>query len=136
MYIKRAPTLIFYPKLSKNLWESYFFNTQIGGCFRKRTVLLDKMLWYEKSMERFKTCVTQERVEGSLAKKKSNKKWRRGSGHSQKKWFHSLKKTRFCKWCAFRMTPKILTYFAVFLWVYLLMMLLALFETNKPYISK
>ena len=134
MYIKRAPPLIFYWELSKNVWGA-LFNTQIDGCFQKRTVSLEILLWYDKSMEPFKTCVTQERVEGSLTKK-SNKKWRRRRGRCQKKWFHSLKKTRFCEWCAFWMTPMMLTYFVVFLWVYLLMMLLAIRETNKPYISR
>ena len=34
------------------------------------------------------------------------------------------------------MIPIILTYFGLFLWVYLLMMLLTFYETNKPYVSK
>ena len=69
MYIKRTPSLIFYWELSKNFLGNCLFNTQIDGCFQKRTLLLEKTLWYDKSMWSFKLCVTQERVEGRLTKK-------------------------------------------------------------------
>ena len=102
----------------------------------RRTLLLEKMLWYDKIMGSFKTCVTQERREGRLTKK-SNKKWRRERVRSQKMWCHSLKKPRdfwgdvlfkWPLWWCFTLL--------FFLWVYLLMMLLAFYKTNKPYISK
>ena len=57
---------------------------QIDGCFRKRTVLFEK-IWYDKSMGPFKTCITQERAEKRL-EKKVTQKWCRGRGHRQKKW--------------------------------------------------
>ena len=63
---------------------------------------------------------------------KNDKKWPRGRIRDYKMWYHSLKKMRFCKWRSFWMTPMMMFYFAVFLWVYLLMILLAFCETNKP----
>ena len=94
--------MIFYWEISKNFSGSYFFNAQIDNrYFRNWTVLLEKMLWYDKSMESLKTCVTQERGE------------RRG--HSRKKWCHSLKKNpRLCERRAFWMTPMMLNFFAIF----------------------
>ena len=67
---------------------------QIDGCFRKRTVLFEK-IWYDKSMGPFKTCITQEREEKRL-KKKATQKWCRGRGCSQKKWCHSLNGFKNC----------------------------------------
>ena len=74
--------------------------------------LLEKMLWYDKSMGPFKTCHSGKR--GGKVDKKRNKKWGRGRVRSQKIWFHSLKKTRFCEWRSFLMAPMIMFYFAVF----------------------
>ena len=77
------------------------------------------------------------RKRGGKVDKKRNKKWRRGRVRSQKMWCHSLKKKRdfvsdvlfeWLLWWCF-----ILLYF---LWVYLLMVSLDFYETNKPYISK
>ena len=71
------------------------------------------MLWYDKSMEPFKTCVTQEREEGRLTK--SVTKSDVGEGFAAKKYdvTHS-KKTRFCEWRSFWMAPVMTFYFAVF----------------------
>ena len=135
MYIKRTPPLIIYWEISKNFWGSYFFNTQIDGCFKKRTVLFEKVLWYDKSMRTFKTCVTQEKEEEKLKKKYQNCDV--GGGVAAKKmWCYSLKKQDFAsdvlfewpRWCWL-----ILLYLSC---VYLLMMLLAFYETSKPCISK
>ena len=97
----------------------------------------------------WKKCYDMTKVWGhskraSLRKKrrevwqKSNKKWRRRRVHSQKIWCHSLKKkTRYFAsdvlfewplWWCFTLL--------YFLWVYLLMVSLDFYETNKPYISK
>ena len=134
MYIKRALTLIFYWELSKNFWGSYFFNTQIDGCFWKRTVFLEKMLWYDKNKEPLKTCVTQERVEGNLTKKvtKSDIGGRvtdkkSDTIHSKKLDFASDVLFEWPLWCWLIL---------LFFMSVLLMMLLACYETNKPYISK
>ena len=107
---------------------------QIDGGFWKRTVLLEKILWYDKSMEPFKTYVSQERGEGSLTEKvtKSDVWWRvtakkSDTNHSKKQDFVSDMLFKWPLWCWL-----ILLYF---LWKCLLM-LLVLCETNKPYISK
>ena len=134
MYIKRTALLIIYWEISKNFYGSYFFNTQIDGCFQKRTVLFEKVLWYDKSIGPFKTCVSQEKEEGKLKKKLQNSDVGGGVG-AKKMWCYSLKKQDFesdvlfewPRWCWL-----ILLYS---LWVYLLMMLLAFYETNKPYIK-
>ena len=117
---KLTPPLIFYWKLSKSFLGSYFFNTKIDRCFRKRTLLLEKMLWYDKSIRPFKMCVTQERGEGRSTKKVTKNDV--GGGFPCKKCdaTHS-KKTRFCEWRSF-WCWRVWLYF---LWVYLLMMLLA-----------
>ena len=51
--------------IQKPFGGAIFFNTQIDGCFWKRTVLLEKLLWYDESV---KPRVTQERVELRLTK--------------------------------------------------------------------
>ena len=78
----------------KLLGELFFFNTQIDGCFWKRTVLLEKLLWCDKRMKPFKTCVTQERVEGKLTKAVT-KSDVGGGVAAKKKWCHPIKKRDF-----------------------------------------
>ena len=84
----------------------------------------------------FKMCVTQEKEKGRLAKKVTKSDI--GGGFAAKKCdaTHPKKPPRFCEWRSFWMTPMMMFYFAVFLWVYLLIMLSAFYGANKPYISK
>ena len=131
MCIKRTPSLIFYWELFKNLLGSYLFNMQIDGCFSKRTLLLEKMLSYNKSIGSFKMCITQE--EGNEDWQKSNKKLGRRRVCSKKMQCYSLKKPRdFASDVLF--DPDLFLLYS--LWVYLLMMLLTFYETSKPYILK
>ena len=132
---KKSSTIDICGELSKNFWGAIFFNTQIDGCFWKRTVLLEKLLWYDKSMKTFKTWVTHERVEGRLTKKVA-KNDVGGGVAAKKKWYHSLKKNEILRVTCFLNDPYDADLFCCFLWVYLLMILLAFYETNKPYISK
>ena len=95
------------------------------------------MLWYDdKSTGPFKTCVTQEKEEGMLTKKVTKSKV--GEGFAAKKCdvTHSKKKTRFCEWRSFWMTPIMMFYFSVFFMSVFVEMSLNFHETNKPYISK
>ena len=135
MYIKRTPPLIIYWQISKKFCGSYFFISEIDGCFQKRTVLFEKVLWYDKSMGLFKTWVTQEKEEGKLIKKQQNNDVGRGVA-AKKMWCYSLKKQDFASGVLFewpRWCWRILLYLS---WVYLLMMLLPFYETSKSYISK
>ena len=134
MFIKIAPPLIFYWELSKNFWGTSLFNAQIDGCFRKRTVLLEKMLLYDKSMEPFRTCVTQERLEENLTEKVT--KIDVGGGVTAKKVIPLTQKNKIFRVTCFLNDPYDADLFCSILWVYLLMMLLAFYETNKLYISK
>ena len=66
------------------------------------------MLWYDKSMGPFKTCITQGREEGRLTKKVTKSDV--GEGFAAKKmWCHSLNLNSF--W----MAPMMMFHFAVFL---------------------
>ena len=84
----------------------------------KRTLLLEKMSWYDKSIGSFKMRVTQERRGRRLTKKVTKKYIWRGFA-ARKIWCHSLKKkqkkTRFCKWRSFRCW----LIFLYFLWVWI-----------------
>ena len=101
----------------------------------QQTLLLGKMLWYDKSMGPFKTCVTQEREEKRLTKNVTKSDVGEGFAAKTCDATHS-KKTRFREWRSFWMAPMMMFYFAIFLIVYLLMVSLDFYETNKPYISK
>ena len=75
--------------------------------------LLEKMLWYDKSMGPFKTCVTQEREEGRLTKNVTKSDF--GEGFAARKCdVTQSKKTRFCEWRSFWMAPMMMFYFVVF----------------------
>ena len=54
--------------------------------------LLEKMLWYDKSMGPFKTCVTQEREEGRLIKNVTKSEV--GEGYAAKKFDFTHSKKR------------------------------------------
>ena len=71
------------------------------------------MLWYDKTMVPFKTCVTQEWEDGRLTKNVTKNDV--GEGFTAKKCnaTHS-KKPRFCKWRSFWMAPMMMFYFVVF----------------------
>ena len=74
---------------------------------------MEKMLWYDKSMGPFITCVTHEREEKRLTKKviKSDV----GEGFAAKIFdVTHYKKTRLCEWRFFWMAPMMMFYFAVF----------------------
>ena len=102
-------------KYPKTFLGSYFWRKSTKGASEKKTVLLEKMLWYDKRMGPLKTCVTQERGEGRLTKEVTKSDVGGGvAAKNSKQWCYSLKKTRFCEWWAFWMTPMMLTYFAVF----------------------
>ena len=70
---------------------------------------------------------------GKIDQKKVTKNYV-GGGFAAKKCdaTHSKEKTRFCEWRSFQCWLVLLH----FLWVYLLMILLAFYKTNKPYTSK
>ena len=122
-------------KYPKTFLGSYFWRKSTKGASEKKTVLLEKMLWYDKRMGPLKTCITQERGEGRLTKEVTKSDvggedaTKKGDvTHSKKRDFSSDVLFEWLLWYWL-----ILLYF---LWVYLLMMLLAFSETNKPYISK
>ena len=88
-------------------------------------------------MRPFETWITQERGEGRLAKK-GNKSDVRGRSQSKKcNATHSKKPQDFASdVCFFEWPLWCWLNLLYFLWVYLLMMSLAFYETNNPYISK
>ena len=86
------------------------------------------MIW--QKYEAIQNVHHSEKREGRIDKKM--RKSDVGEGFATKKCDATHSKKRFCKWSSFWMTPMMMFYFAAFLWVYLLMILLAFCETNKP----
>ena len=95
------------------------------------------MLWYDKSMGPFKTCITQEKETGRLTKKVTKSDLGEGfaakkcdATHSKKQDFASDVLFEWPVWWCF------ICCILMNVFVYLLMVLLAFYETNKPNISK
>ena len=71
------------------------------------------MLWYDKSMGPFKTCVTKEREERRVTKNVTKSDIGEGFAAKQCDVTHS-KKARFCEWRSSWIAPMMMLYFFVF----------------------
>ena len=101
--VKTTPMLIFYWGISTNLRGSYF-------CANRQKVLPKKNSFVRKNVMIWQKCraiknVRHSRKRGREVDKKSNKKWRRGRGRSQKKVMSLTPKSKILRVTCFLNDP-------------------------------